>query len=275
MAKRHPMESSVAVIALALAAMPLALSDAAEAADALLSGAIASAAGEKLGGVTVSAKAAGQTITTTVFTDETGNYYFPPLPTGTYRVWAQALTFATAKSEVDLGAEQAPGFHARPAQGLRSAIAGRSRAGVTARRHPRRPRGMKNARAQQLHRLPHAELYACSTSSTRPAGRAIIDLMKHVNVSGVYRRSGAQAPRRARPPSEGARGLSGAGARTRRDLDEDQVAAAPDRGRPRGSCSRNTTCRCSRTLNMPAKYPDHRRQRLVARHAVAPRLARA
>ena len=42
MAKRHPMESSVAVIAIALAAMPLALSDAAEAADALLSGAIAS-----------------------------------------------------------------------------------------------------------------------------------------------------------------------------------------------------------------------------------------
>ena len=40
MAKRHPTESSVAVIALALAAMPLALSDAAEAADALLSGAI-------------------------------------------------------------------------------------------------------------------------------------------------------------------------------------------------------------------------------------------
>ena len=99
MAKRHPMESSVAVIALALAAMPLALSDAAEAADALLSGAIASSTGEKLGGVTVSAKAAGQTITTTVFTDETGKYYFPPLPTGTYRVWAQTLSFATARAK--------------------------------------------------------------------------------------------------------------------------------------------------------------------------------
>ena len=106
MAKRHPMESSVAVIAIALAAMPLALSDAAEAADALLSGAIASATGEKLGGVTVSAKAAGQTITTTVFTDETGKYYFPPLPTGTYRVWAQTLSFATAKSEVHLSANR-------------------------------------------------------------------------------------------------------------------------------------------------------------------------
>src|SRR6266851_4183387 len=74
----------------------------ARAADALLSGSITSAAGEKLDGVTVSAKAEGATITTTVYTDDSGNYYFPPLPTGKYRVWAQALTFATAKGEVDL-----------------------------------------------------------------------------------------------------------------------------------------------------------------------------
>ena len=46
-----------------------------------------------MGGVTVSAKAEGSTITTSVFTDETGNYYFPPLPNGKYRVWAQALTY--------------------------------------------------------------------------------------------------------------------------------------------------------------------------------------
>ena len=46
------------------------------AADVLLHGTVSSAAGEKMGGVTVSAKAAGTTITTTVFTDEAGNYYF-------------------------------------------------------------------------------------------------------------------------------------------------------------------------------------------------------
>ena len=39
-------------------------------------GTITSAAGEKLGGVTVSAKPAGGTVTTSVFTDEAGNYYF-------------------------------------------------------------------------------------------------------------------------------------------------------------------------------------------------------
>ena len=52
-----------------------------------------------MGGVTVSAKADGATITTTVFTDAKGNYYFPPLPAGKYRVWAQALSFATAKAQ--------------------------------------------------------------------------------------------------------------------------------------------------------------------------------
>src|SRR5215475_5102799 len=73
----------------------------AQAADQVLSGAITSATGEKLGGVTVSAKLEGSTITTSVYTDETGNYYFPPLPAGKYNVWAQALGFETAKAAAD------------------------------------------------------------------------------------------------------------------------------------------------------------------------------
>ena len=83
------------------------------AADVSLSGSIKSPAGEPMGGVTISAKADGGTITTTVFSDQAGGYYFPPLPAGKYRVWAQALSFATAKSEVDLAAGASPGF--RPA----------------------------------------------------------------------------------------------------------------------------------------------------------------
>ena len=67
------------------------------AADQVLNGAISSAAGEKLDGVTVSAKKEGSTITTSVYTDESGNYYFPPLPAGKYSVWAQALSFETAR----------------------------------------------------------------------------------------------------------------------------------------------------------------------------------
>ena len=52
--------------------LALALPASAGAADALLSGAVKSASGEAMGGVTVSAKAG--TITTTVFSDEAGNY---------------------------------------------------------------------------------------------------------------------------------------------------------------------------------------------------------
>jgi len=74
------------VIAIMGAAMSLAAG--ANAADAILSGKITSAAGEKLGGVTVSAKPVGGTVTTTVFTDASGEYYFPPLPAGKYRLWA-------------------------------------------------------------------------------------------------------------------------------------------------------------------------------------------
>lgn len=71
-------------------------------ADALLIGTITSAAGEKMGGVTVSAKAEKSTITTNVFTDESGNYYFPPLANGKYKVWSQALTYYRANGEVVL-----------------------------------------------------------------------------------------------------------------------------------------------------------------------------
>src|SRR5207237_5367034 len=76
----------------------------AQAADVVLSGTIASASGQKLEGVTVSAKREGTTITTSVYTDESGNYYFPPLESGKYNIWAQALGFETTKSTADLAA---------------------------------------------------------------------------------------------------------------------------------------------------------------------------
>src|SRR5712672_3230747 len=91
-----------AALALSLLA-GVAMPKAASAADpSILNGTVTSPAGEKMGGVTVSAKAVGATITTTVFTDDAGAYYFPPLPPGKYRVWAQALGFETANSEAEL-----------------------------------------------------------------------------------------------------------------------------------------------------------------------------
>src|SRR3954447_14299112 len=84
------------------------------AADGVLSGSIKSSTGEPMAGATVSAKPQGGTITTSVFTDEAGQYYFPPLPTGKYRVWAQALTFATANADLDLGAVKRQDFALGP-----------------------------------------------------------------------------------------------------------------------------------------------------------------
>src|SRR5690242_17079895 len=87
-----------------LASVFLLTAIAAHAADPLLSGSIAARSGEKLEGVTVSAKREGSTITTSVYTDTAGRYYFPPLPAGRYRVWAQALGFERSAETVELSA---------------------------------------------------------------------------------------------------------------------------------------------------------------------------
>jgi streptogramin lyase len=68
----------------------------------LLTGSVKSSQGEKMGGVTVSAKPTGSTIATSVFTDEDGNFYFPRLPEGQYRVWAQATGYTADKAELQL-----------------------------------------------------------------------------------------------------------------------------------------------------------------------------
>src|SRR6266576_1399353 len=68
----------------------------------LLAGSVKSESGEKLAGVTVSAKGIGHTITTSVFTDEAGDFYFPRSAAGKYRVWAQAEGFDAGRVEVDL-----------------------------------------------------------------------------------------------------------------------------------------------------------------------------
>ena len=73
-------------------------------ADQLLTGAITSATGQKLEGVLVSARKQGSTITTSVYTDLNGEYFFPAMADGKYQVWAQTLGFKTAKGDVDLTA---------------------------------------------------------------------------------------------------------------------------------------------------------------------------
>jgi streptogramin lyase len=72
-----------------------------------LMGTIHAADGKALDGITVSARASGQTFTTSVYTDDKGEYVFPSLPPGSYQVWAQAVGFATARANLTLAATPA------------------------------------------------------------------------------------------------------------------------------------------------------------------------
>ena len=71
-------------------------------AHAVLKGTVKSSSGTTLDGVVVSARNSGKTFATTVFTDERGNYVFPALEGGDYRVWAQAVGFETTRAEFRL-----------------------------------------------------------------------------------------------------------------------------------------------------------------------------
>src|SRR5690349_647043 len=68
----------------------------------ILAGTVKSRDGKPLEGIGVSARGNGDTFTTTVYTDESGRYSFPPMNGGKYKVWAQAVSFDTAKAEANL-----------------------------------------------------------------------------------------------------------------------------------------------------------------------------
>ena len=169
---------AIPVIVAALALSP------ANAADAVLSGSISSAAGEKLGGITVSAKPVGGTITTTVFTDERGDYYFSPLPAGKYRVWAQAVSFATAKADVDLAAARKQDFVLAPFKDFVRQLPGN----VMLNALPE-----ETEQDKRMKRMVRNNCTGCHTPSyilqhrfDEAGWNAIIELMKNANVYGTF-----------------------------------------------------------------------------------------
>jgi virginiamycin B lyase len=97
--------AGVAGLVLAAAFAPSAAS-----ADQLLTGAVTGPTGQKIEGVLISARKDGSTITTTVYTDLNGEYFFPAMADGKYQVWAQTLGFQTAKGDVDLSATKHQDF---------------------------------------------------------------------------------------------------------------------------------------------------------------------
>ena len=150
----------------------------------LLAGTIKSDSGKKMAGVTVSAKAEGKAITTSVFTDQQGDYYFPPMPAGQYEVWAQADTFATARAKIDLTSTRHQDFVLKPTKDFQRQLTGDQLLASL-------PDGTPDDR-----RLKRVFRNSC-TSCHQPnyilqerfdvAGwTAILDLMKRVNVAGGY-----------------------------------------------------------------------------------------
>src|SRR5207247_6667572 len=160
---------------------------AAHAADPLLSGAIASRSGQKLEGVTVSAKLEGSTITTSVYTDAAGVYVFPPLPAGKYRVWAEALGFESDKSAVDLGATRRADFTLQeltdPERRFRQ-LPGEMMVAALPEATP------EDARMKKIFMNNctgcHSTSYALQFRFDEAGWSKIIDLMKIVPVTGVY-----------------------------------------------------------------------------------------
>jgi virginiamycin B lyase len=69
---------------------------------AVLSGTVVSAEGKPLEGIGVSARGVNNTFTTTVYTDDAGRYVFPPMESGQYKIWAQAVGFETFKADATL-----------------------------------------------------------------------------------------------------------------------------------------------------------------------------
>ncbi len=225
----------------------------AEAADAVLSGIVKSSSGEILGGVTVSAKAEGATITTTVFSDAAGGYYFPPLPAGKYRVWAQALSFSGAKSEVDLAAARHQDFVLQPMTDFEQQVRQLPGDLVLAGLPEDTP---DDKRLKQIVRNNctscHTPSYPLQHRFDETGWNAIIQTMKSINVYGVYKAGAEPNPvldfhqkelaaylARARGPGQGGFKImsrprpSGEAARavfTEYDvpLNPDQVLPAPD-----------------------------------------------
>jgi streptogramin lyase len=175
-----------------LTAIAMILTAAPAYADALLSGTIKSSdgkgiEGKPMGGVTVSAKPDGGTITTTVFTDDAGKYYFPSLPAGHYRVWAQALSYQTAKGDADLSANRQQDF----------SLKAMNNAEATFRQLPGNlvldALPAKTDEDKRMKRIVRTVCTGCHTPSfplqhrfDEAGWNAIIELMKNANVYGAF-----------------------------------------------------------------------------------------
>jgi streptogramin lyase len=156
----------------------------AAAADVVLSGTIKSADGAALGGATVSARLDGSNIVTSVFADESGNYYFPPLATGKYKVWAQAITFDTGRDDVDVSGARRQDFTLKPLKDFVRQLPGDMILAALPDATPE-DATMKTI-VQNNCTACHTPSYILQHKFDEAGWNAIINLMKHANVYGIY-----------------------------------------------------------------------------------------
>ena len=89
-------------------------------------GFVHSSDGKNVEGIGVSARKNGATFTTTVYTDESGKFWFPPMPAGQYKLWAQAVGFETYKTDVTIsdGSEATASLTLRPLADFHKQLSG-------------------------------------------------------------------------------------------------------------------------------------------------------
>src|SRR3990167_9850764 len=68
----------------------------------VLKGTVKSSDGKPMEGATISMRGEGKTFTTTVFTERDGTFVSPQLEKNKYQIWAQAVGFEMAKSDVQI-----------------------------------------------------------------------------------------------------------------------------------------------------------------------------
>ena len=95
-------------------------------ADTSLAGRVKSSDGKPLEGAVVSARARDKTFTTTVYTNRDGEFVFPPLDPGAYKVWAQAIGFGEGIAEWKLptGDKLEQNFSLKPLEDFSKQLSG-------------------------------------------------------------------------------------------------------------------------------------------------------
>src|SRR5262245_60026316 len=144
----------------------------------------ASAAGGRLVGLTVPAKPVGGTLTAAVFADASGEYYLPPLPAGKYRVWAQAISFETAKADVDLPAAPKHSFVLNPTKDFVRQLPGNVMLSALP-EETEQDKRMKRL-VRNICTGCHTASYALQHRFDEAGWNAIIELMKNANVFGTF-----------------------------------------------------------------------------------------